>query len=131
MPISVPAAIPVIVAPHATSVAALRHARRVLIVAAPSQSDPALLDQQQMLATWRAQAAQRDVTIVEIMGNHVGGVTDDAPFLRQHWRLPADRFTAILIGKDGHEAFRSTEPVAATVLTRTIDAMPMRRAGQR
>ena len=131
MPISTPPARPVIIAPVATSIAAMKGHRRVLILTAPSQTDPALQDERQTLVPWRAQAALRDVSIVEVVGDHVGGTTDDAATLRRTWYLPTDRFTAILIGKDGHEAFRSETPVSAADLTRTIDAMPMRRAGLR
>ncbi|MEG8026967.1 DUF4174 domain-containing protein [Sphingomonas aerolata] len=35
------------------------------------------------------------------------------------------------MGKDGGEKRRSAHPFPAAVLERTIDAMPMRRAGRR
>ena len=104
---------------------------RVLILAAPSADDQALVAQRRELASWQTEREDRDVTIVEIVGTHVSGATDTAVSLRRQWLLPADRFQAILIGKDGHEAFRTARPVAAAGLTQTIDAMPMRRAGQR
>ena len=56
---------------------------------------------------------------------------DTADALRQRFALPPDRFTVLLIGKDGHVAVRSGEPLQGADLTRIIDAMPMRRAGQR
>jgi hypothetical protein len=37
----------------------------------------------------------------------------------------------VLVGKDGHAALRRSEPIDASTLVATIDAMPMRRAGQR
>jgi hypothetical protein len=40
-------------------------------------------------------------------------------------------FQVLLIGKDGHVALRSAEPVAAATLQSRVDAMPMRRAGER
>ena len=51
--------------------------------------------------------------------------------LRKHFALPSGRFSTILIGEDGHVAVYSGKPVGSADLTRTIDAMPMRRAGQR
>ena len=71
------------------------------------------------------------MTIVELVGDRVVGATDTAAALRQRWNLKPDHFTAILIGKDGHEALRTETIFAADGLSQTLDAMPMRRAGQR
>ena len=131
MPIVLPPAPPAAVATAPTSIAAMKGHRRVLIIAAPSAGDPALAVQRNELAAWRREGEDRDVTVVEIVGPHVTGTVDTAAGLRRQWRLHPDRFEAILIGKDGTEAFRADKPVAPMVLTRTIDAMPMRRAGQR
>ena len=59
------------------------------------------------------------------------GARDTAASLRTRLRLPAARFAIVLIGKDGTVALRSAEPVPADTLQGRIDAMPMRRAGQR
>jgi metal-dependent amidase/aminoacylase/carboxypeptidase family protein len=115
----------------AATVASMQHHRRVLIVAASSPADPALAEQRRELAGWRSGAADRDISVVEVIGDHVAGASDTAAALRQHYRLAADRFQVVLIGKDGHEADRSTRPYPARALEATIDAMPMRRAGQR
>lgn len=124
------AALP-LVAAAPVSVDAMKHARRVLLVAAPSRDDPQLLAQRRALAGWRAGGAARDVSVVELVGDRVSGASDSAATLRALWRLPADRFQAVLIGKDGNEAARERQPFAADALERIIDAMPMRRAGQR
>lgn len=115
----------------AQTVAELRWERRVLVVSAPSQDDPALAAQRRALSGWQAGAADRDVTVVEVVGDGVTGVREPASELRRRYQLDARRFAAVLIGKDGHVAFRSAEPVAAAQLEGKIDAMPMRRAGQR
>ena len=112
------------------TLAQMKWERRVLIVAAPSAQDPALAKQRRILASWTAKGDERDLTIVEIVGDQVRGAGDTAPALRRKFRLPA-RFTAILIGKDGGEKLRSAKPFPTAVLEQTIDAMPMRRAGQR
>ena len=52
----------------------------------------------------------------------------DVAALRRRLRVEAGRFTALLVGKDGHVALRSHEPVVAARLFPAIDAMPMRRA---
>lgn len=114
----------------AQSMAQMRDHRRVVIASAPSATDPKLAEQHAAIAGWRG-AAERDVTLVTIAGDRVTGAIDNAAALRHGYALPADRFVAVLIGKDGHVARRATAPFTAAALERAIDAMPMRRAGLR
>ena len=112
------------------TLAQMKWERRVLIVAAPSQQDPALAEQRRILANWTAKGDERDLTIVEVVGDQVRGAGDTAPALRRQFRLPST-FTALLIGKDGGDKLRSATPLPAAALEATIDAMPMRKAGRR
>ena len=112
------------------TLAQMKWERRVLIVAAPSQQDPALAEQRRILANWTAKGDERDVTIVEVVGDQVRGAGDTAPALRRKFRLPST-FTALLIGKDGGDKLRSATPLPAAALEAMIDAMPMRKAGRR
>jgi len=109
----------------------LRHQRRVLIIAAPSERDASLAAQRRALAGWIDGAKDRDLTVVDVIGHAVRGIDDRAATLRRHFDLAEGRFGVVLVGKDGHVALRSGRPVAARHLERTIDAMPMRRAGER
>ncbi|WP_010183238.1 DUF4174 domain-containing protein [Sphingomonas sp. PAMC 26605] len=115
----------------AATVAEMRHERRVLIVAAPSESDARRSAQRASLDAMPKDLDDRDVTIVEVTGDTVRGATDSAAVLRTHWRLPKSAFGVVLVGKDGHAALRRAEPIDRATLVATIDAMPMRRAGQR
>lgn len=115
----------------AQAIADLRWQRRVVVVSAPIAGDPALMTQRRALSGWHEGAAERDVTVVEIVGNAVNGVREPGSELRRRYGLDAERFGLVLIGKDGRVAFRSGEPVLAGQLEGRIDAMPMRRAGQR
>ncbi len=110
------------------TIAQMKWERRVLVVAAPTATDPQLVEQRRILAGWRKESAERDLAIVEIIGDRVSGAADAAGDVRRKYHLPAG-FTAILIGKDGGEKLRSARPFPAAVLAETIDAMPMRRAG--
>ncbi|SFO06815.1 DUF4174 domain-containing protein [Sphingomonas sp. OK281] len=112
------------------TVAQMKWERRVLIVSAPTAGDATLAEQHRILAGWKANAAARDLSIVEIIGDEVHGASDSSAALRRKYHLPAT-FTAILIGKDGGEKLRGTKPFPAAALEATIDAMPMRKAGQR
>ena len=113
------------------TVADMRHQRRVLIVAAASAADARRVAQDAALAGMTKALADRDVTVVELTGDTVRGAADTAAALRARWRLPKAAFGVVLVGKDGHAALRRSEPIDAPTLVATIDAMPMRRAGQR
>ncbi len=111
------------------TIQSMQWARRIVLLAAPDAENPEYQEQRRLLASW-AGAAEREVSVVHIAGNRVTGAADAASALRDRYRLPADLFTVILIGKDGHVAFRSTTPVRARILDDQIDAMPMRRAAR-
>jgi hypothetical protein len=113
------------------SVVEMRHHHRLLVIAAPAEPDRQAQQQIAALAASQEPLAARDVVIVTIMADRVAGVRDSAAALRQLWSLPRDRFTVLLIGKDGHEALRQTDPMTPATLIAAIDAMPMRRAGLR
>jgi uncharacterized protein DUF4174 len=113
------------------NIASMRWERRVLLLIAPTAQDAGLTAQRRVIAGWKAEGEARDLSIVEIVGGKVAGATDTGASLRRKYRLPADAFAVILIGKDGGEKLRSASPIPATVLEQTIDAMPMRRNGER
>lgn len=113
------------------TVASMQWQRRVLLVSSPDRADPRLEAQRRALNGWTDDARDRDVTVVRIVGDGVEGAADAAADLRRRYGLPGDRFAVVLIGKDGEVAVRSDRPVPSASLARTIDAMPMRRAGQR
>jgi hypothetical protein len=113
------------------SVESLHWKRRILILSAPSKTDAALAAQRRMLAGWEHGAADRDLDTVEVVGSEVRGASDDANRLRSRYRIPAAGFYVVLVGKDGNVAKRSAKPIAAADLQAAIDAMPMRRAGER
>ena len=46
---------------------------------------------------------------------------------RKRFGIGGETFAVVLVGKDGGEKFRSTEPVEPEDLFDRIDAMPMRR----
>lgn len=124
------AAVPMMVA-NPGSIAGMRWERRILLVSAPAANDAALVAQRNIVARWKAGAEARDLSLIEIAGKGVTGATDTADVLRHKYRLPADRFSVVLIGKDGGEKLRRSNPLPSLSLEETIDAMPMRRNGER
>ena len=114
-----------------------RWKRRLLLVFAPSAKMPAYQDQQRLLTGHDAQLAERDVTrgaFVRDGSGYLGAsaVSGAASAEVRVWLgVSADRFAVLLVGKDGGVKLTRAEPISAVELIAVIDAMPMRRAGQR
>ena len=53
--------------------------------------------------------------------------SDESAAARSRFRVEDGAFAAVLVGRDGGEKFRSSEPVPAEKLFGLIDAMPMRQ----
>jgi hypothetical protein len=104
--------------------------RRVLIVSTPGDEDPQFIAQQLALSQWTG-GEDRDLSIVRIEGDSVSGSSETAAALRARYRLAATTFSVALVGKDGHVAVHSQVPLTGARLQAEIDAMPMRKAGQR
>lgn len=107
------------------SVPDLEHYRwrsRVLLLFAPGPDDPALARQRAILAKAGAAASERDLVLLEVIG---ADRQDEA--LRRRFGAGADRFRAVLVGKDGGAKLSSAEPIPADRLFGVIDSMPMRR----
>jgi len=112
------------------TIATMRDHRRIILIAAPQKNDPQTAAQNAILSHWTKEAAERDISVITIAGTSVTGTADKAATLRRRYRLKPDRFQVLLIGKDGHVVMTSAHPIASDQLQDTIDAMPMRRAGQ-
>lgn len=110
-----------------TNISGMRWEKRVLLVAASDGGDPLLRSQRRIIAEWRSGVEERDLVVVEVIGNKVTGASDEAATLRQRYNLPSNDFSVVLIGKDGGSKLRQARPVSAEMLEKTIDAMPMRR----
>jgi hypothetical protein len=111
---------------------------RVLVVFAPSRQDVHCKEQSELLVTETAGLNERDVILIFALadgkgwrvGTHLfsGG---DEHALRRRYGVGPRQFRVILIGKDGHEAYSSRQPISSARLFGLIDAMPMRRAEMR
>lgn len=115
---------------------AARWQHRLLVIAAPMDDDGLLRRQRDLLAGLEAEAASRDLVVVEI----VGAVVDvrpavlppvDAGALRAALSLDGRQFGLVLVGLDGGVKRRSDQPLPACALLGAIDAMPMRRSALR
>ena len=103
---------------------------RVLVVTAPSASDPQLKRQDAAVAEAAAGIGERDLVVIRAVGGEARddrGRTLDAPAVRRAAELDAERFGVALVGKDGGVKLRRHAALPTSELFSTIDAMPMRR----
>lgn len=113
---------------------------RVLLVFAPSEQSPVY---QQQRHAWQSRTdrteamEERDLKLVEVLATADSRVDGQlispasADRLRDQFRIAPEAFAVILIGKDGTEKQRFSQPVDLSRIFSTIDAMPMRQQEMR
>lgn len=92
---------------------------RVLVILAPSDSDPNLEEQRASAAASAAGFSERDLIVVTEIGV-------EGPIHRKYGFRRSD-FQVLLIGKDGRSKLQWPKPVSSEVVFSAIDQMPMRR----
>ncbi|MDR5761386.1 DUF4174 domain-containing protein [Caballeronia sp. LZ035] len=100
--------------------------KRLLIVFA-GNADSAALSKQRATIKGSKGFTERDLLVIEVIGDDVQGVGDSASALRQRYGVKAGTFRVLLVGKDGGVKLDSHEPIESRDLFKTIDAMPMRK----
>jgi len=118
----------------AGTLAALRDKSRPLLIFYAQGSDEQLpgsmlRKQQALFEGHEAELKDRDVVLmyVPLQRNHESVTSGASSGLRKQFHIDDQRFTVVLVGKDGGEKFRSHEPVTIEKLDALIDAMPMRQ----
>ena len=101
--------------------------QRQLFIFAANAATPALAEQRRLLAERNTELAERDLTVIQIVGSRLAGAPGNAMQLRRRYHVTASQFRVLLIGKDGGVKLDRTEPVDTVELFATIDAMPMRK----
>ena len=105
--------------------AAYRDKARVLVVLAPTATDPSLLRQREIFAAMKEGAGERDLALLEAIGSG-----EQARALRRLFGLD-ESFHAVLVGKDGGDKLTASNPLGADQLFPLIDSMPMRQREMR
>jgi hypothetical protein len=105
---------------------------RPLLLFAPTDDDPRLVETLQRIESTRCDFLDRDMVIGQIaaVGTSTldGHVIDTAESQRlaNQYGIGDDTFSAVLIGKDGGEKFRVNGIPDLQVIYAVIDGMPMR-----
>lgn len=100
--------------------------RRVVLIFGQRSRRFDLTVQEQRLALWKDQLAERDMDVIVLVNEELNPV--DRQFLVQKFRLdPNTVFIGWLIGKDGGVKDTFTRPIDPDELCRVVDTMPMRR----
>jgi hypothetical protein len=105
---------------------------RPLLVFAPTDSDPRLVDTMGRIAASRCNFADRDMVLGRIVTDGTSSLdgdvvdTNQAQRLRSAFRIGANSFSVVLIGKDGGEKLRVNDVPDLSAIYAVVDGMPMR-----
>lgn len=115
-----------------TSFAKLQDVARPLLIFAPNADDRQLLAQLKVIEKHAAEMKERNVVAIALPGHGLAPTpakltSVDAEAARRRFHVKRTDFTVVLIGKDGGEKLRSSQPFSIETLRSLIDAMPMRR----
>ena len=108
--------------------------RRPLLLFAPAQSDPRLVETVRRVEASRCEFADRDMVLGLIVTDGTstldGQVVDagEVRRLSSEFGIGANTFSAVLIGKDGGEKLRINDVPDLPAIYAVIDSMPMRSA---
>ena len=108
--------------------AAYRDKQRVLLLFAPTERDATYQVQRKLWKGEEAGFKERQLVVLHLFAD---SKPDTPEVLGKRFGVDPQIFNVILIGKDGHNAYQSKEPVTADFLFHRIDAMPMRREEMR
>ena len=105
---------------------------RPLLLFAPTDNDPRLVETMRRIAASRCDFSDRDMVLGRIVtdatstldGNMVD--TNQAQRLRSAFGIGANSFSVVLIGKDGGEKLRVNDVPDLRAIYAVIDGMPMR-----
>lgn len=98
---------------------------RVVLVFGPNDSDAKFAKQMSELKS-KAELEDRQIVVLPVPADDKAA-GKSLPYLQKKYNDGNGDFSVVLIGKDGHTAFRSGDPISAETLFGKIDAMPMRK----
>jgi hypothetical protein len=106
------------------------HRPRLLLVFAPDENNKALQDQYARLQRDAGQVDSEDVDVIYVIGDHTVKLpppdmkTVSGDEMRKHYHVDADGFRVVLVGTDGWEKHRWSEPTDANQIVSRAQDMP-------
>ena len=106
--------------------------RRPLLLFAPTDSDPRLVETMRRIEASRCDFAERDMVLGRILAEGTSTLdgrvldTNQAQRLMSKFGISTDSFSVVLIGKDGGEKLRVADVPDLQAIYDVIDGMPMR-----
>jgi hypothetical protein len=121
-----------------TTLTAMRHCYRALLIFSPRADDTRLKKQGEILDDDADDMMDRFVMLTPILPSAKNYAAPlDTPYvvlsakemqsIRERFHVPAESFLVLLLGEDGQEKLRSPRPVSAERLNALIDATPERK----
>lgn len=107
---------------QANPVSAQQRNHREIYIFSTDADNASFINQKSIFLKDVAGLKEQDIKIHEVLGLKA----NEAVFKK--YKVSAQNFTFVLVGKDGGEKLRSNCPVTLQKLYATIDAMPMRKA---
>ena len=104
-----------------------RDKNRVLLVFAPTDKDPAYVEQGHLWQSEKVGFEERQLVVVPVLADAAKAAGDAPAALQKKYGVDAKNFAVVLLGKDGHDAYRAAKPIKGSALYEVIDVMPMRR----
>lgn len=106
--------------------------RRPLLVFAPTNDDPRLVDTLSRIQATRCEFVDREMVLGVVVAQGTSTLdghlmsADEALGLANRYAVDASAFTAVLIGKDGGEKLRVNRVPELSTIYAVVDGMPMR-----
>lgn len=106
--------------------------QRPLLVFSPSDNDPRLAETRSRIDATRCDFVDRDMVLGVLVARGTSTLdgqlidTDESARLAREYRVGANAFTVVLIGKDGGEKLRVEDVPDLKPIYDLIDGMPMR-----
>ena len=106
---------------------------RMLFIFAQDGNHPLFKDLQSQVVAQKAEVDDRDLIVFEVPAQGPARMNTnpldqmEADSIRNHFAIPSDEFSLILVGKDGGIKLKRNDQVDLREVFELIDSMPMRQ----
>lgn len=106
---------------------------RLLFLFAPDGSHPLFKNLQSQIVAQKAEVEDRDLVVFEVLAQDSSRMKttsldrQQADSIRDHFAVPRNIFSLILVGKDGGIKLKRNDQIDLGAVFELIDSMPMRQ----